>query len=160
MTALIGAELSKLRRHSILTLSFIGALFPAFITVIMWYNATARGFQLTAQTLLVQALVTVMLLEGPAGAAIIGSMLFGREYVDRTLPNLLVSGLPRPAWLGAKWVALALVGVSCFSLNLDTGRMIIYPSAFDWKVPSLREVLKGLEMKMCRVMPLRTHPIR
>ncbi|WP_324667927.1 ABC transporter permease [Geochorda subterranea] len=138
MTALIGAELSKLRRHSILTLAVIGALFPAVITVMVWYRATAGGFELTAPTLLVQSLLMVMLLEGPGGAAIIGSMLFGREYADRTLPNLLVSGLPRPAWLGAKWVALALLGLGIVLGSWGATTLVtlvaVGPDAMPWRM--------------------------
>ncbi len=138
MTALIAAELLKLRRHSILTLALIGALFPGLITVTMWYRAKAGYFEPTAQTFLMQALLTVMLMEGPAGAAIIGSMLFGREYADRTLPNLLVSGLPRPAWLGAKWVVLALLGlgilVGSWGVTTLVTLVLVGPDAMPWRM--------------------------
>ncbi|HEY8498719.1 MAG TPA: ABC transporter permease [Limnochordales bacterium] len=138
MIALVGVEFLKLRRHLIVYLAALGALVPAAILVMVWFNLKARGFEPTTELLMTQAQLIVLLLEGPAGAAIIGSMLFGREYGDRTLPNLLISGLPRWTWLGAKWVALALVGLAIVAgawvAAAGVTLLAVGPAAMDWRL--------------------------
>lgn len=138
MTALVGVEFLKPRRHLIVYLAALGALVPAAILVMVWFNLKARGFEPTTELLMAQAQLIVLLLEGPVGSAIIGSMLFGREYGDRTLPNLLISGLPRSTGLGAKWVALALVGLAIVTgawvAAAGVTLLAVGPAAMDWRL--------------------------
>ncbi|MBE3599106.1 MAG: ABC transporter permease [Limnochordaceae bacterium] len=128
MISPVSAELMKLRRHSILWLGALGAVVPVVLDV-AWYYAARGRFDMSAETFVRQAVFTVALLEGPAGAAIIGTMLFGREYTERTLPNLLASAVPRSVWVGAKWIALAIVGLgilmSSWALTLGTTALVM-----------------------------------
>lgn len=109
MLSLVAVELVKLRRHSLLWLGALGVVVPVLLNV-AWYYAWRGRFELPADRFVSQAMF-ILLLEGPVGAAIIGGMLFGREYSERTLPNLLVTPVPRGAWIGAKWAVLGLLGV-------------------------------------------------
>lgn len=109
MWSLTAVELVKLRRHSLVWLGAVGAVAPVLLNL-AWYYAWRARFELPADRFVSQGLF-ILLLEGPVGAAIIGGMLFGREYTDRTLPNLLVSAVPRGAWMGAKWAVLGLLGL-------------------------------------------------
>lgn len=110
MISLVYGELTKLRRHSLLWLGLLGAAAPVALNT-LWYLMSPSAFMATPEGFFSQSLFMLTLLEGSAGAAIVGSMLFGREHAERTLPNLLVSAVPREAWMGAKWTVLAILGL-------------------------------------------------
>lgn len=106
----LSAELTKLRRSAIAQLALAGAVVPTVLDV-LWYYGTRGQFSITPSSFVTQAVLLVVLMEGPVGAAIIGSMLFGRESTERTLPNLLVLPVPRARWVWAKWIVLALLSL-------------------------------------------------
>lgn len=128
MASLVGVELAKLRRHGILWLAAAGAAAPVALAL-LWHHAARGQFQVTAERFITQVMLNLLLLEGPAGAAIIGSVLFGREHGERTLANLLLCPVPRGAWMGAKWIALALLGTAvaaaCWGLAVASAVVVM-----------------------------------
>ena len=148
------AENLKFRRSKLFPISIIVAFFfdlvMAFMMFVLKHPETARRYGLIAAKASIAGradwpsyfllLTMVVMAGGLIGFGFIASWIFGREYSDRTVKDLLALPAPRSAVVTAKFIAVGLwsvfLSLLVFAGGLLCGAVV---GLDDWSIDVLAE---------------------
>jgi ABC-2 type transport system permease protein len=146
LAAALQSECLKVLRSKVLLFTFLGfSLVPLAGGYFMWIlkdpeAARQMGLigakaQITAGTAEWPSLLTMLAQVAAAGGmvvdAIMAGWLFGREFSDRTMKDLLALPVPRSTFVAAKFIVLAAwsyaLSAYMYLLGLAAGHLVVIP---------------------------------
>ncbi len=108
MVNLIYCELLKLKRSRMLLISFLGAVVTPLLMIVdaVKIRYSAPDTTITLENFYSSCLLYTMVLVGPIVYTVIAAHLFSREYVERTLKNILTIPVSKFSFIMSKFCML------------------------------------------------------